>query len=63
MAERLLTLAEVAELLAVPVGTLYAWRYRGQGPQGYKIGRHVRYRREAVDEWLSRQLEPTRRAS
>ena len=30
--ERLMTLAELSELLGVPIGTLYAWRCRGEGP-------------------------------
>lgn len=51
--EKLLTVVEVADLLGVPVATLYAWRYRGEGPQGYKIGRHVRYRRSMIEVWLA----------
>ena len=47
--ERLMTLAEFAELLGVPVGTLYGWRHQGEGPPWYRIGRHVRYRRSAVE--------------
>ena len=50
--EKLLTLAEVSALLDVPLTTLYAWRYRHEGPRGYKIGRHVRYRRDVVEAWL-----------
>ena len=44
MSERLMTLADLAELLGVPVTTLYQWRHRGEGPPGYRVGRHVRYR-------------------
>ena len=54
-AERLLTVDEVAEWLGVPVGTIYAWRYRGGGPASYKVGRHVRFRREDVEAWLADQ--------
>jgi len=57
-----MTLAEVAELLGVPVGTLYGWRHRGEGPPGYRIGRHVRYRRAGVEAWIEDQAD-TRRAS
>lgn len=49
---KLLTVADVAELLGIPVATLYAWRYKGEGPKGYKLGRHVRYRRADVDAWV-----------
>ena len=50
--EKLLTLAEVAEMLGVPVATLYQWRYHGTGPVGIRVGRHVRYRTADVDAWL-----------
>ena len=43
--ERLMTLPELAEMLGVPIETLYGWQHRGEGPVGYRIGRHVRYRR------------------
>jgi excisionase family DNA binding protein len=55
--EKLLTISEVAEMLGVPVATLYGWRYRGEGPSGYRIGRHVRYRRAKVEAWLERQVD------
>jgi excisionase family DNA binding protein len=57
--ERLLRPAEVAEMLGVPRSTLYAWRYRGDGPPAYRIGKHLRYRRDAVLEWIEEQ--PDRR--
>lgn len=50
--DRLLTVEDVAEFLGVPVATLYAWRCRGLGPRGLKVGRHLRYRRAEVDRWL-----------
>ena len=43
---------EVADELGIPVGTVYAWRYRGVGPKGLKVGRHVRYRWSDVEAWL-----------
>jgi excisionase family DNA binding protein len=55
--ERLMTLLEVSQLLGVPVATLYRWRYRGEGPAGYRIGRHVRYRRAAVEAWIETQAD------
>jgi excisionase family DNA binding protein len=42
--ERLLTIAEVADYLGVPVGTMYQWRHKRTGPKGIRVGRHVRYR-------------------
>jgi excisionase family DNA binding protein len=55
--EPLMTLPELAALLGVPVGTLYGWRHRGEGPPGYHIGRHVRYRRSAVEAWIEAQAD------
>ena len=44
--DKLMSLTDVSEMLGIPVHTLYRWRYKGQGPAGYRVGRHVRYRRE-----------------
>jgi excisionase family DNA binding protein len=55
--ERLMTLQVLSEMLGVPIETLYGWRHRGEGPIGYRIGRHVRYRRSAVEEWLETQAD------
>jgi excisionase family DNA binding protein len=50
-----MTTREVSEYLRVPVSTLYRWRYVGTGPPSIKVGRHKRYRREAVTAWLKEQ--------
>jgi excisionase family DNA binding protein len=50
--EPLASLEEVAQFLGVPMGTLYRWRSTGQGPPGYRVGRHVRYRWSDVSTWL-----------
>jgi excisionase family DNA binding protein len=63
MSERLMTLVELADMLAVPLGTLYQWRHRGEGPPGYRIGRHVRYRRGDVEAWLETQADQHRHVS
>jgi len=55
--EALMTPSEVSQLLGVPVTTLYGWRHRGEGPVGYRIGRHVRYRRATVEEWIETQAD------
>ncbi|MFN0263968.1 helix-turn-helix transcriptional regulator [Tepidamorphus sp. 3E244] len=44
---------QVAELLGLPVRTLQSWRLRGGGPEFYKIGRSVRYKRADLEEWLA----------
>ena len=51
----LLTLHEVADLLRVPEATLRYWRHCNTGPDSYKVGRHVRYRRQDVHAWLRGQ--------
>jgi excisionase family DNA binding protein len=48
----LLTIAEAAIYLRVPVETLRKWRSAGTGPPVAKVGRHLRYRRVEVDRWL-----------
>jgi excisionase family DNA binding protein len=58
MADNLMTLQEVAEFLAVPVATVYAWRHKSEGPTGFKVGRHVRYARASVEAWLEKQADP-----
>lgn len=55
--DRLMTLTDLSEMLGIPVHTLYAWRQRGQGPAGYRIGRYVRYRRSTVEAWLEGRVD------
>ena len=52
---RLLSVDEVAEVLGVPVRTLYQWRHKGVGPLGLRVGRHLRYRAADVSEWIDRR--------
>lgn len=49
---QLLTVQELAELLQVPQKTVYSWRYKGEGPPGVVVGRHLRFRAEDVAAWL-----------
>jgi excisionase family DNA binding protein len=55
--DRLLTVEDLADYLDVPVATIYAWRYRRQGPPGFRVGRHLRYRRADVEQWITDRLE------
>ena len=50
--ERLWTMEEVAEYLAMSVQTLYGWRCRRYGPPSYRIGNKVRYRPDEVRAWV-----------
>jgi excisionase family DNA binding protein len=50
--DNLMTPRQVAEYLGVPLATVYRWRYLGEGPSGFRVGRHVRYRRTDVEAWI-----------
>jgi excisionase family DNA binding protein len=53
----LLTAAQVAELLAVPVSSVYEYARRSRDPlPSIHIGRHRRFHRDTLADWLSRQL-------
>jgi excisionase family DNA binding protein len=60
MQDRWLTSEEVAERFRLPVKTLYSWRQTGYGPQGVRIGRHVRYRESEVTRWEAETEQTTR---
>jgi excisionase family DNA binding protein len=57
MSERLLTASEVAELLAVPESWVREHTRSGTLPR-IKLGRYVRYRRQAVLAWVGDQEAP-----
>ena len=51
----IMTAEEVSAFLRVPVTTLYQWRHKGYGPRASTVGRHLRYRRRAVEKWFDDQ--------
>lgn len=53
---KLMTTAEVCELLKVQPQTLYSWRLRNVGPPAIKVGRHLRFREEDVERWLDQRF-------
>ena len=55
--DRLLTVEDLAKYLGVPVATLYAWRYHHQGPPGFRVGRHLRYRWADIEAWISDRIK------
>jgi excisionase family DNA binding protein len=55
--DQLLTVEDLADYLGVPVATIYAWRYRHQGPSGFRVGRHVRFRWRDVQQWIAQQRQ------
>jgi excisionase family DNA binding protein len=55
--ERLLSIPELAAYLGVPIATIYQWRHHHNGPTGYRIGLHVRYRASEIEHWLDKQRD------
>ena len=49
--DEVLTIKELSAYLKVPQSTLYKLVREGKIP-GQKIGRHLRFRKEAIDRWL-----------
>lgn len=41
----------VATYLNVPKQTIYAWRQKGYGPHGFRVGKHLRWRAATVVAW------------
>ena len=57
IAEKLLTSAEIAELLGFSAGTIVDWAERGTIP-AFKIGGRLRFRESEVVDWMeSRRLK------
>lgn len=54
----LLTSRETAQLLRVPVRTLYVWAKSGSGPVSYRVGKRTLYRRSDVESWLEQRRAP-----
>ncbi|GEM_PF-1898672 len=58
MGQELLTVKEVAALLRVPTSWIYARTSEGGGLEAIpylKLGRHLRFRRLEIEEWLEKQ--------
>ncbi|MFD6322110.1 helix-turn-helix domain-containing protein [Streptomyces sp. NPDC058442] len=55
--DRYLTPVDLADLLGVPVETVYQWRRKQTGPRGFRVGRHLRFDPEDVRVWVESQME------
>jgi excisionase family DNA binding protein len=51
---------QLADMLGVPVRTIYGWRSRHEGPRAYRIEKHVRFRLADVDNWLEERANGQR---
>lgn len=49
-----LTISDLARYLQVSKSSLYKLAQEGKLP-GQKVGKHWRFRRETIDEWLDRR--------
>ena len=54
--DRLWTIHDVSAFLGVPVGTLYQWRHREQGPPAMRLGKHLRFDPTQVRAWAAEQV-------
>jgi len=50
--EPLLTVGELSSVLGVPVGTIYDWRTRGEGPVAHRFGKHLKFAVSDVRAWM-----------
>ena len=51
----LLTASEAAQRLRRPEETLRYWRWKGEGPPSFKIGRRVMYDAADLAAWIETQ--------
>jgi len=56
--DTVLTIAELSKYLKISRSTLYKLAQEGKLP-AQKVGRHWRFHRDAVDEWLRQGNRPT----
>lgn len=55
-----MTISDLAEYLQVSKSSLYKLVQQGKVP-GQKVGKHWRFRKDTVDQWLSASSEETLR--
>ena len=52
--EPALSVQQLAEELHVSAQTIYDLRSQGRGPTGFRVGRHLRFRKSEIEAWLAR---------
>lgn len=57
MVDRLIGVAEAAEILGVKPATLYDWRVDRKGPKAVKVGRLVKYRETDLAAYITAHVE------
>jgi excisionase family DNA binding protein len=61
--DRLLSIEDVADMLQLPVRTIYQQRSRGLFCPAYKIGRHLRWKRSDLLAWIETKRDADRRST
>ena len=59
----LMTTADVADFIRASESTVRYWRFCGSGPNSFRVGRRVLYRRCEVERWVDEKehaATPTR---
>ena len=51
-----LTIIQAAAYIGCKPATLRAWKAQARGPQYFRAGRLIRYRRTDLDEWILDQI-------
>lgn len=59
--DTLMSAQDIAEKLGVSLRTVYRWKADGDLPPALRVGRHLRYRPDDIDEWLERHREAVAR--
>lgn len=60
--ERILSIEDLSKYLKISKSTLYKLAQGGTVP-GQKVGKHWRFHREAIDEWLKGTAKPAARTN
>ena len=55
---KLLTAEELSKLLRIPKRSVYKFVQEGYIPGALRIGRHWRFREDAIEDWLAEQAKP-----
>jgi excisionase family DNA binding protein len=48
---------DLAEVIGVPVATIYDWRSRGLGPVAHRFGKHIKFAAADVQAWIASRRE------
>lgn len=58
--DNVLTIEELAVYLKISKSSLYKLAQKGEVP-GQKVGKHWRFRRDIIDQWLADSQTPSKR--